>query len=383
MRILLVHNDYAKYSGEESVVDQMAAMWTDHGHQVVQLRMSTADSRDSLVGKIHGFLAGLYCPKGVRKMRRTLKAERPDVVNVHNLYPFISPAALFECKKAGVPVVMTVHNFRLICPTGLFMRDGQPCERCLEKGNEWGCIRYDCEHSLLKSVGYAARNAVARRSGAYRKCVDRFACITDFQRQKLIQAGFEAGKIVVIPNSIHASTEFRSTSGDYIAYVGRLSYEKGYDLLIEVARRHPEIPFRFAGARRVSEALEIPGNVHLMGYLKGDELSDFIRESRLLVIPSRCYEGFPMAILEAAQFGKPVISPNHGGFTEIIGDGDTAIGRLFAPGNVDDLERHVVALWNNSNEIVRLGEKAHDKLLREYSTEVIYQKWNDLIKSIL
>ena len=383
MKILLVHNDYGKYSGEESVVDQMAAMWTEHGHQVVQLRMSTAGSRDSFVGKIHGFLAGLYCPKGVRKMRRTLKAERPDVVNVHNLYPFISPAALFECKKAGVPVVMTVHNFRLICPTGLFMREGKPCERCLEKGNEWGCIRYDCEHSLLKSVGYAARNAVARRSGAYRKCVDRFACITDFQRQKLIQAGFEAGKIVVIPNSIHASTEFRSTSGDYIAYVGRLSYEKGYDLLIEVARRHPEIPFRFAGARRVSEALEIPGNVHLMGYLKGDELSDFIRESRLLVIPSRCYEGFPMAILEAAQFGKPVISPNHGGFTEIIGDGDTAIGRLFAPGNVDDLERHVVALWNNSNEIVRLGEKAHDKLLREYSTEVIYQKWNDLIKSIL
>ena len=153
MKILLVHNNYGKHSGEESVVDQMAAMWTGHGHQVVQLRMSTADSRDSLVGKIHGFLAGLYCPKGVRKMRRTLKAERPDVVNVHNLYPFISPAALFECKKAGVPVVMTVHNFRLICPTGLFMRDGQPCERCLEKENEWGCVRYGCEHSLLKSVG--------------------------------------------------------------------------------------------------------------------------------------------------------------------------------------------------------------------------------------
>lgn len=383
MKILLVHNDYGKYSGEESVVDQMAAMWAEHGHQVVQLRMSTADSRDSLMGKMHGFVAGLYSPKGVREMRRILKEERPDVVNVHNLYPFISPAALFECKKAGVPVVMTVHNFRLICPTGLFMRDGKPCELCLERGNEWGCVRYNCEHSLLKSVGYAARNAVARYSGAYRKCVNRFACITDFQRQKLIQAGFEAGKIVVIPNSIPCSTAPQSTLGDYIAYVGRLSYEKGYDLLIEVARRHPEIPFRFAGARRVSEALEIPGNVHLMGYLKGDELSDFIRESRLLVIPSRCYEGFPMAILEAAQFGKPVISPNHGGFTEIIGDGDTAIGRLFAPGNVDDLERHVVALWNNSNEIVRLGEKAHDKLLREYSTEVIYQKWNDLIKSIL
>ena len=251
MKILLVHNDYGKYSGEEAVVDQMAAMWTEHGHQVVQLRMSTAGSRDSFVGKIHGFLAGLYSPKGVREMQRILKAERPDVVNVHNLFPFISPAALFECKKAGVPVVMTVHNFRLICPTGLFMRDGKPCELCLEKGNEWSCVRYNCEHTLLKSVGYAARNAVARYSEAYRKCVDRFACITDFQRQKLIQAGFEAGKIVVIPNSIPCSTAPQSTLGDYIAYVGRLSYEKGYDLLIEVARRHPEIQFRFAGARRM------------------------------------------------------------------------------------------------------------------------------------
>ena len=383
MKILLVHNDYGKYSGEESVVDQMAAMWTGHGHQVVQLRMSTADSRDSLAGKIHGFLAGLYCPKGVRKMRRTLKAERPDVVNVHNLYPFISPAALFECKKAGVPVVMTVHNFRLICPTGLFMRDGQPCERCLEKGNEWGCIRYDCEHSLLKSVGYAARNAVARRSGAYRKCVDRFACITDFQRQKLIQAGFEAGKIVVIPNSIHASTEFRSTSGDYIAYVGRLSYEKGYDLLIEVARRHPDIQFRLAGAQRTPSEVETPKNVCFMGYLKGKELSDFIQDARFLVIPSRCYEGFPMAILEAAQFGKPTIGPNHGGFTEIIGEGEAAIGRLFAPGDVDDLDRQVAALWNSPDEVSRLGEKAHDRLLREYSSEVIYQKWKNLVNELI
>lgn len=137
MRILLVHNDYGKYSGEESVVDQMAAMWIEHGHQVVQLRMSTAGSRDSLVGKIHVFLAGLYSPKGVREMRRTLKAERPDVVNVHNLFPFISPAALFECKKAGVPVVMTVHNFRLICPTGLFMRREKLANCAWRRGTNW------------------------------------------------------------------------------------------------------------------------------------------------------------------------------------------------------------------------------------------------------
>lgn len=384
MKILLAHNDYGKYSGEESVVDQMTAMWAEHGHQVVQLRMSTADSRDSLVGKMHGFLAGLYSPKGVREMRRILKEERPDVVNVHNLYPFISPAALFECKKAGVPVVMTVHNFRLICPTGLFMRDGKPCELCLERGNEWSCVRYNCEHSVLKSVGYAARNAVARYSGAYRKCVDWFACITDFQRQKLIQAGFDATKMAVIPNAVAATSDYNPGVGTYVAFSGRLSREKGVDLIVEVARRHPEITFKFAGALRDSDIVEnLPTNVSLVGYLHGEELNAFYKGAAFFVMASRWYEGFPVSILEAAQFGKPTIGPNHGGFTEIIGEGDAAIGRLFAPGNVDALEQQVVSLWNNPSKIARLGEKAHDKLLQEYSTEVIYQKWNDLIKNIL
>lgn len=384
MKILLVHNDYGKYSGEESVVDQMAAMWTEHGHQVVQLRMSTADSRDSLVGKMHGFLAGLYSPKGVREMRRILKMERPDVVNVHNLYPFISPAALFECKKAGVPVVMTVHNFRLICPTGLFMRAGKPCELCLERGNEWGCVRYNCEHSLLKSVGYAARNAVARYSGAYRKCVDRFACITDFQRQKLIQAGFDTAKMAVIPNAVVATSGYDPTVGTYVAFSGRLSREKGVDLIVEVARRHPEITFKFAGALRDPDIVEnLPTNIFLVGYLHGEELNAFYRNAAFFVMASRWYEGFPVSILEAAQFGKPTIGPDHGGFTEIIGDGDAAIGRLFAPGDVDALEQQVVSLWNNPSEIAHLGEKAHDKLLREYSTEMIYQKWKNLVGELI
>lgn len=384
MKILLAHNNYGKYSGEEAVVDQMAAMWTEHGHQVVQLRMSTVDSRESLVGKMHGFLAGLYSPKGVREMRRILTEERPDVVNVHNLYPFISPAALFECKKAGVPVVMTVHNFRLICPTGLFMRNGKPCELCLERGNEWGCVRYNCEHSLLKSVGYAARNAVARYSGAYRKCVDRFACITDFQRHRLIQAGFDTTKMAVIPNAVVATSGYDPAVGTYVAFSGRLSREKGVDLIVEVARRHPEITFKFAGALRDPDIVEnLPTNVTLVGYLHGEELNAFYRDAAFFVMASRWYEGFPISILEAAQFGKPTIGPNHGGFTEIIGERDAAIGRLFAPGDVDALEQQVVSLWNNPSEIARLGGKAHDKLLREYSTEVIYQKWKNLVNDLI
>ena len=383
MKVLIVHNNYGKYSGEEAVVDKMADMLTSHGHEVAFYRRTTEGVRESAVGKIKGFLSGIYSPSGVRGMWDALRRERPDIVNVHNLYPFISPAALFECKKSGVPVVMTIHNFRLICPTGLFMRDGLPCEVCLERGNEWSCVRYNCECNRLKSIGYTLRNVYARWTGAYRKNVAAFACITDFQRQKLIAAGYEAERVTVIPNGIDAPTSYDLTGGNYVAYIGRLSYEKGYDLLIEVARRNPSIPFRFAGAKREQSDMEIPGNVEFMGYLQKEELSDFICHSRFVVMPSRCYEGFPMAILEAACYGKPTIGPAHGGFTEIIGRGEQAIGDLFEPNNFDDLEQKVVSLWNRPAEIARLGEKAFEKLKREYSSEVIYQKWDNLFQKLI
>lgn len=383
MKILLVHNNYGKYSGEEAVVDKMAAMLAAHGHEVAFYRRTTEGVRESAVGKMAGFLSGIYSPSGVRGLREALHRERPDVVNVHNLYPFISPAALFECRKAGVPVVMTIHNFRLICPTGLFMRNGMPCEICLERGNEWSCMRYNCEHSRLKSLGYTLRNVYARWTGAYQKNVDAYACITDFQRQKLIAAGYDAQKIRVIPNSIDVPKSYSSIQGDYVAYIGRLSYEKGYDLLVEVARRNPTIQFRFAGAKREQTDIEIPDNVQFMGYLHKPELNAFIRQARFVVMPSRCYEGFPMAILESACYGKPTVGPAHGGFTEIIGRGDSAIGKLFDPNNLDDLERQIVSLWNNTDEIARLGQMAFDKLQREYSSGVIYKKWVSLFQELV
>lgn len=383
MKILLVHNDYGKPSGEEAVVDRMAAMLRARGHEVAFYRLTSAGRRDSLWGRVEGFACGLYSPAGVRGLRRALRRERPDVVNVHNLYPFISPAALFQCRRAGVPVVMTVHNFRLLCPTGLFMRGGRPCELCLARGNEWPCVCHNCEHALLKSVGYAARNAVARLTGAYRKSVTAYACITDFQRRRLLSGGFDAGRLFVIPNSMDAPAAFVPTVGGYVAYVGRLSEEKGYDLLVDVARCHPEIEFRLAGALRDGCEENVPRNVRLLGHLSKDDLGAFLRDACLVALPSRCYEGFPMTILEAAAYGKPVVGPDHGGFTEIIGHGDDAIGRLFRPGDVSDLEEKIIELWNDPASTMRLGQKAFEKLRVKYSTEVVYRQWSDLFCKVV
>lgn len=383
MKVLIVHNDYGKYSGEEAVVDKMAAMLPTIGYEVAQLRMTTADARESLMGKIRGFVSGIYCPGGVKAMREAIRRESPDVVNVHNLYPFISPAALRECRKAGIPVVMTVHNFRIMCPTGLFMRDNSPCEVCLERGDEWACVKYNCEHSRLKSIGYAVRNAVARTGRYYRDCVDMFACITDFQRRKLIQAGFPPEKIVVIPNSMDVPPLTDCEAGNYVAYSGRISREKGVDMIIEAARRHPDIPFKLAGAVRDTDLVaDLPSNVELTGYLSGEKLRDFYANARFFVMASRWYEGFPMTILEAARFAKPMVAPDHGGFTEIIGRGEDAIGMLVSPGNSDSLSDAIYELWRSSSKTQQLGRKAYDKLKHTYSIDVVSAQWSKLLDKI-
>lgn len=435
MKVLLVHNEYGKRSGEEAVVDKMAEIFAGLGLEVARLRRSTAEVRGTLVGKARAFVAGIYCPLGVRAMRRALAEEKPDLVNVHNLYPFISPAALRECRRAGVPVVMTVHNFRLICPTGLFMRDGGPCELCLERGNEWGCVRHNCEHSRLKSLGYAARNAVARRRRHYIDCVHVFACITEFQRRKLIEAGFPPERIVVIPNCAEtgaqqgapttpeaqapgtqqpaaaqqapterptrqpatahqgpaegptqqpASAEGVSSApgfclGDYVGFCGRISREKGIDLIAEAARRHPEIGFRLAGAVGDPELVaDLPPNVELTGFLKGRDLEDFYERARFVVMASRCYEGFPMAILEAARHSRATVAPDHGGFTEIV----SGTGVLFGPGDADSLAEAVSGLWHDPQRAAALGRKAAERLRECYATPVVARQWGEIVERL-
>lgn len=384
MKILLAHNDYARHSGEETVVDTMAILLQNRGHEIAFYRRSSSGKRERLLGQISGFFQGIYSPSGIRGMREAIREKNPDVINIHNLYPFISPAALSECHKAKIPVVMTVHNYRLICPTGLFMRNGAPCEKCLQRGDEWSCIRHNCEGAFPRSIGYALRGAYARWNKIFYQYVDRMVCLTDFQRQKLIDAGFDAAKIRVIPNTIDMPDAVIPTVGEYVAYCGRLSYEKGVDLLFAVATRHPEIRFKFAGEIRDHEMIpkNLPNNCELVGHLTQEQLGKFYRKAAFIVIPSRCYEGFPMAIPEAARYGKCVIGPDHGAFSNIIGQGLEAVGRLFESGNISALEQQIISLWQNPNLAKDLGMASYHKAYRCYSSTIVIQQWEQLFEEV-
>lgn len=386
MRILFLHNDYGKYSGEEAVVDRMVADCLQAGHTVEVLRPSTQSLRGTLWGNIRGFFSGIYSFEGVSSVRQKLKDFHPDVVHVHNLYPFISPAALFECKKVGVPVVMTVHNYRLICPTGLFLRNGVPCEECLHRGNEWSCLRHNCEHSYFKSLGYSLRNWVARRTKAYLDCVDYFCCLTEFQKSKLVEAGFPEAKMKVIHNYIDdcvdQNAKIEESHEPFVGFVGRLSAEKGYDLLIDVARRHPEIPFRLAGAIREGQNLPPLPNVEYMGQLDKSQLEHFYHQAAFIAMPSRYYEGFPIVLLEVFAYGLPCVAPNHGAYPELMHEKGQVCGQIFNPLDADDLERAILQLWNDPSNTQRLGRLARQHYDSHYAPQIIKSQWAELYDQV-
>lgn len=383
MRLLLVHNDYGAVSGEEIQFQLVHDLLEANGHTVRRYSRSSAEIPAMTLGKLRAFCAGMYNPWSRQRMAEVLREYRPDAVLIKNLFPLISPAILPICRRAGVPVVMCVANYRLMCPNGLHMSHGKPCEKCLG-GREYHCVLNNCEGSLLKSTGYALRNTVARVAGFYQKNVNAYVCASRFLRQRMIDAGFDAGQLHLIPNVVPNDARARDDRpGEYVAYAGRISREKGVHTLIEAARRCPGIPFRIAG--RVADGYAIPAdlppNLTMVGFLKGTELEAFYRDARMVVSASECFETFGMSVGEAMQHGRAVVVSRIGVFPEFVQDGVS--GLLFEPGNANDLAAKVNALWSDPRRCVAMGRAAQAWARREYSPQMYYSRLSNVLRSVV
>jgi len=374
VKIFMVHNTYGKFSGEEAVVAGQKKLLAENGHEVLSFEMSSANIPNIRFGKLRAFFSGIYSFSSRRQIRKLLAEHKPDIVHIHNLFPLISPSILPECKKAGVSVVMAVHNYRLVCPNGLFMTKSRVCEKC-RGGREYWCLLKNCEGSLFKSLGYFLRNYVARKGKFYLDNVTMYGCLTEFQKHKLIAEGFAPDKIAVIPNMVDGSGIKRSEqTGEYIGFVGRISPEKGVDTLVGAARKLPNIKFKAAGAYDRMQALvtDSPENLRFKGHLNKDKLSEFYSKCRFIVFPSICYETFGLPIVEVALRGRPVIVSRIGVLPEIVEDGLT--GLLFEPGNAEDLAEKIRYLWDRPELCQKMGHAGREKALREYSPEKYYER---------
>lgn len=370
MKFIIIHNRYSHTGGEENVVQLQRHVLEQNGHSVVVYQRDYNEIKGWFGGRVAGSFSALYNGRSVRGLRDLVRLERPDVAIVHNLFPVISAAVLPMLKSEGVAVMMTLHNYRLVCPNGLFFTHARICERCATSPlGKWNCLMSNCMGSVGGSAAFALRGYFSTNLMGYFDSVDMFLALSDFQMQKLKGYGFAERRFEVVPNAIDPSMMPSSEveQGDYIAFVGRLSAEKGVELLLETARRMPHLTFKVAGQKAV-EMDDLPSNLELVGFLDRQQLADFYAGARLVILTSRCYDNFPLSVIEAMYYRRAVVVPRLAAMSEIIDH--NSCGLLFSTEQqlIDNIDK----LYNDQPLREQLAENGHQRVKTHYNIDNYY-----------
>lgn len=379
LRVLFVHTRYTQPGGEDVVFAAEAALLRSRGHEVVTWEENNAELMG--VNALRAAAETVWSVRAQRRLRALLRDVRPDVVHFHNTFLRMSPAVYPTCREADVPVIQTLHNFRIVCPGSLLMRRGKPCEDCLGRTLPWPGIRHGCwQGSPARSAVVAAMIGVHRLVGSW-DFVDVYVALTEFARAKFVEGGLPADRIVVKPNFVDPDPGPRDRApGSFALFVGRLSPEKGVVTLLEAWTRFAGIPLRIVGSGPLLEEVRRRADgmpdVEVMGPLDRDRVLAAMKRTRFLVFPSECYENFPLAIAEAFACGLPVVASRLGAMAELVEDGRT--GLLFEPGNPDDLAAKVDWAWTHPERMAEMGREARREYERQYTAERNYETLMDI-----
>lgn len=337
MRIVIVHNRYREPGGEDAVVAAEAALLRDHGHVVeryerdndeIEAMSALALARDTL-----------WSARTTRDLEQLLTTFAPDVVHVHNTLPLVSPAVHWPVAAAGVGVVQTLHNFRLLCPQAMLLRDGAVCEACVGRV-PWRAVAYRCYRaSATQSAVVGATVQLHRALGTWRHKVHRYIALNEFCRAKFIEGGLlPAARIAVKPNFVDWPDAPAEAPRRGVLYVGRLAAEKGIDVLADAAAQlAPDTTIDVIGTGPEAPRLEGRANVRLLGAQPPSEVARRMATAAVLVLPSICYESHPRTLVEACASALPVVASRHGALATLVDEGRT--GLLFTPGDACDLAR--------------------------------------------
>ncbi len=377
MKLVVVHNRYRQVGGEDVVFDSEADLLRRHGHWVIEFtRDNKAISLTGVVSPLRLATGTVWAHDNCRALRELLGREQPDLVHLHNTFPLISPAAYYACRDAGVPVVQTLHNYRLLCAAATFVRNGTICECCLGRTVAWPGVVHRCYRgSRVATAAVGAMLGFHRWRNTWTQQVNRYIALTEFSRQKFIQGGLPGDRIAVKPNFVDPDPGPGAGRGEYVAFASRLSPEKGAWTMLEAWRRlGRRVPLAVAGDGPERAAMEEAagglGDVRFLGRLSRDGTLAVMKQARFLVFPAESYENFPLSIAEAFACGLPVVGSRLGATAEIVADGHT--GLHFAPGDPDDLAAKVEWAWMHTPEMEEMGRAARAEYEAKYTGERNY-----------
>jgi len=378
MRILVVHNAYQHRGGEDSVVEDEIALLRAQGHAVETYFRSNDDVAHLPAPALAR--QTLWSARTRHDLAGLLRHFKPDVIHAHNTFPLISPSLYWAAARGGVPVVQTLHNFRLMCLNALFLREGKVCEDCLGHSPWRGVARACYRGSHAASAALAGKLVLHRGLGTYTHKVARYIALNEFCRRKFIEGGLPAERLVVKPNFVDfALPPVEPRAG--VLFVGRLSVEKGVATLAEAMARLPAAQLRVAGDGPQAAALDDIVGVSRLGSLPAAAVRQEMCRALALVVPSICFENFPRTIAEAFACGTPVIASRIGALADIVRDGVT--GLLFEPGNPQDLADKLAWALAHPQQMAAMGHTARTQYEAEFSAGVNYRRLMEIYADVL
>ncbi len=354
MRVLVAHNAYQQRGGEDMVVEAEVALLREHGHEVDLLQRHNDELAS--ISAASAAMQTLWSARTGDEMRARVRRFRPQVVHVHNTFPLLSPSLYWACAAERVPVVQTLHNFRLACPQAMFLREGRVCEDCLGRA-PLPALRHACYRgSRAQTAVLVGMLSLHRSLGTWQRKIALYIALNEFSRRKFIAAGLPPERVVVKPNFVAAPALDDVPRAGFV-FVGRLSEEKGVATLVQAWRQAAlDAELHVAGIGPQRGLLEGVLRLAPLGALPLTEVQSLMACSLALVLPSICYENFPRTLVEAFGAGLPVIASRIGALAELVSDGQT--GLLFEPGDAASLADRLAWAQAHPAEMRRMGQRA-------------------------
>lgn len=372
MKILFAHNFYQIGGGEDTVLEQEMELLKKAGHSVFLYSVHNDQIR-GLRKRVKALLNVSYSNSQQQSFGEALETFRPDVVHVHNFFPLLTPAIYDACNQRDMPVVQTLHNYRIMCAGAQLLRDGKVCELCIKGTPYFGALHRCYRQSLPGSLAVAHFISKHRKQKTWSKNIDRLIALTQFSKTKYIEAGIDPSLIVVKPNFIEdpleGSLPMPMETRNGVLFVGRLSREKGIPELL-ASWRGVDITLTIVGdgPLRASVEKEKNPNIRILGNVSRDRVSQAMATARILVAPSVWYEGFPMVLVEAFAHGLPIVATDLGNIGQIVKK--HYAGVLFPSGDADQLQSAVRGLYTNINQLQCFSNNCRSVYENEYAPEI-------------
>jgi len=389
-KILMIHNYYQSRdpSGESISFESEVNLLRENGHEVLTYVRHNDEINEYNFSQKIGLAANtIWSRRTTHDLSEIIKKESPDIAHFQNTFPMISPSAYQVCRKAGVPVIQTLRNYRIFCAPGNLYRNNRICESCIGKAIPWPSTFFGCyRESRLQSAVIMAMQAFHKFRGTWTKDVNLFITLTEFSRSKFIAGGLPPERIVVKPNFIGMDPGIERTKDRYAVYIGRLAPEKGVLTMLEAWETLPDIPLKIIGdgpmMSKVKGMVSDPllSHVNIYGKLTPKNTIDILKKAWCLIFPSQWYETFGRTVIEAFACGTPVIVSKIGSITALVIDGQT--GLHFTCGDSYDLVKKVRKIFSSSHTQGEMGRRARAEYEVKYTAEINYEKLTNIYNKL-